>query len=342
MTTTASTEELFDCRTAFAEALSELAQENPRVVAVCNDSVGSSNLVGFAKAFPNRIVNVGIAEQDMVGVAAGLANAGFVPYVCGAAPFLTGRALEQIKVDIAYSAAHVVLCGMSPGVAYGELGPTHHALEDLSWLRAIADLNIATPADPDQTKAAVRWALQNDVPTYIRVPRTKVPSLGEVPGSPIAALELRQGHDIALLALGPMASAARSAADRLANQGVRARVVVFNSLRPLDSVAIARAAFETRAIVTIEEGTTTGGFGAAVAQWCAENHPIPMRIIGARERFAPTGSAEYLLAHFHLDPEGIATAALEIFNAVNHAPAPHSTPNDSSASSASTYGGDQR
>ena len=139
---------LHDCRRAFADTLIALAREDERVVAVCNDSVGSSNLTMFKAEFPDRMINVGIAEQDLVGVAAGLANGGLIPFVSAAAPFLTARALEQIKVDVAYSQAHVVLCGQSPGMAYGELGPTHHSIEDLSWLRAIADLPVVVPADP--------------------------------------------------------------------------------------------------------------------------------------------------------------------------------------------------
>ena len=148
--------ETFDCRLAFAEELIALAREDDRIVAVCNDSVGSSNLGAFQKEFPDRLINVGIAEQDMVGVGAGLALSGYVPFVCGASPFLTGRALEQIKADVAYSQSPVVLCGMSPGMAYGELGPTHHSIEDLSWLRAIAGLGIVVPADPAETRSAVR------------------------------------------------------------------------------------------------------------------------------------------------------------------------------------------
>src|SRR4029079_2121103 len=148
----------FDCRKAFAEELIALAREDERIVAVCNDSVGSRNLGKFREEFPDRLINVGIAEQDLVGVGAGLANGGMIPFVSAAAPFLTGRALEQIKADIAYSHARVILCGQSPGMAYGELGPTHHSIEDLSWLRAIADLPIVVPADPGQTRAAVRWA----------------------------------------------------------------------------------------------------------------------------------------------------------------------------------------
>jgi deoxyxylulose-5-phosphate synthase len=149
--------ETFDCRQAFAETLIELAHSDSRIVAVCNDSVGSSNLGQFQKLFPDRLINVGIAEQDMVGVSAGLANGGFIPFVCGAAPFLTGRALEQIKVDAAYNGLPIVLCGMSPGMAYGELGPTHHSIEDLSWLRAIDGLAIIVPADPELLRRAFLW-----------------------------------------------------------------------------------------------------------------------------------------------------------------------------------------
>jgi transketolase len=172
-----STVETYDCRKAFADELIRLAREDERIVAVCNDSVGSSNLVGFREEFPDRLINVGIAEQDLVGVGAGLANGGLIPFVSAAAPFLTGRALEQIKADVAYSGVHVVLCGQSPGMAYGELGPTHHSIEDLSWTRAIADLPVLVPADPAQTRAAVRWAAASDGPVYLRVPRFKVPAV---------------------------------------------------------------------------------------------------------------------------------------------------------------------
>src|SRR5208282_4839557 len=195
----------FDCRVAFAETLIELAKTDERIVAVCNDSVGSSNLVGFQKLFPDRLVNVGIAEQNMIGVGAGLANAGFLPFVCGAGPFLTGRALEQIKVDVAYNGFPVVLCGMSPGMAYGELGPTHHSIEDLSWLRAIDGLAIIVPADPAQTRAAVRWAANSGVPSYLRIGRTKAPSVTTDASKAFTfgeASVLRQGSSLTIVATG--------------------------------------------------------------------------------------------------------------------------------------------
>src|SRR5499427_6102059 len=144
-----------DCRVAFAQTLVALAEADPRIVAVANDSVGSSNLKGFQERFPDRLVNVGIAEQNLVGVGAGLANGGLLPFVCGASCFLTGRSLEQVKVDLGYSRSNVKLCGMSSGVAYGELGPTHHSIEDLAWSRAIANMTVIVPADPAETASAL-------------------------------------------------------------------------------------------------------------------------------------------------------------------------------------------
>ncbi len=167
--------ELYDCRDAFENKLRELAAEESRIVAVVNDSVGSSKLNQFGQMYPVRLVNVGIAEQNMVGVGAGLANGGLIPFVCGASPFLTGRALEQIKVDLAYSNNNVKLCGMSSGMAYGELGPTHHSIEDMAWLRAIANMTVIVPADPVETEQVVEVAVHTDGPMFIRLSRLPVP-----------------------------------------------------------------------------------------------------------------------------------------------------------------------
>ena len=308
------TRETFDCRVAFAEELIALARADERIVAVCNDSVGSSNLVGFAAEFPDRLVNVGIAEQNMVGVGAGLATSGYIPFVCGAAPFLTGRALEQIKADVAYSESPVVLCGMSPGMAYGELGPTHHSIEDLSWLRAIAGLGIVVPADPAQTRDAVRWAAGAATPVYLRIGRFKVPAV-----TPEGAVftygssdQLVDGDDVAIIATGAMVSRAVDAALVLRERGVAARVVNMSTIAPLDVDAVRRAMRETGGIVTVEEATTTGGLGAAVAQVVVEEHPVPMRLLGIRREFAPTGDTAYLLGHFGLTVDGIAAAALAV------------------------------
>jgi transketolase len=222
--------------------------------------VGSSNLTTFKAEFPDRMINVGIAEQDLVGVAAGLANGGLIPFVSAAAPFLTARALEQIKVDVAYSQAHVVLCGQSPGMAYGELGPTHHSIEDLSWLRAIADLPVVVPADPAQTVQAVRWAAANLGPSYVRIPRFPVPDVTP-PGSPFLpgqAIQLTDGNDVTIIAAGTMVSRALQAAELLRQEDIQARVLNIIFVEPLDTYAILTAAAQTAGIVTAEEATTTG------------------------------------------------------------------------------------
>ena len=304
---------LHDCRVAFAETLAALARENPKIVAVCNDSVGSSNLNAFQREFPDRLVNVGIAEQNMVGVAAGLANGGFVPFVCCAGPFLTGRALEQIKADVAYNHYGVVLCGHSPGMSYGELGPTHHSIEDFTWMRALTDLTVLSPADPKQTRDAVRWAASAGRPVYMRVGRFKVPDVTppDAPFEPGRALTLRDGRDVTIVATGVLVSRALDAADRLAGRGISARVLNMACIAPLDEDTVRLAARETRGIVTAEEAITTGGLGAAVAAVVVRDCPTRMRILGV-PHFAPTGSAQFLLDHFGLNAEGIETAALEL------------------------------
>ncbi|MEU7738968.1 transketolase C-terminal domain-containing protein [Nonomuraea sp. NPDC049158] len=317
MTALAEQAPTFDCRVDFGEELAALARADERIVAVCNDSVGSSNLVKFREEFPDRLINVGIAEQDLVGVSAGLANAGFIPFVSAAAPFLTGRALEQIKADVAYSDRHVVLCGQSPGMAYGELGPTHHSIEDLSWMRAVPGLRIVVPADPSQTRDAVRWAAASGLPSYIRIPRFKVPAVTPA-GAPFEAgraTRLAEGDDVTVIAIGTMVSRALDAAALLRAEGLTARVVNMTFVEPLDVAEVVAAAEQTGAIITAEEGLLSGGLGAAVAKVVAERHPVPVRMLGV-PTFAPTGSTSFLLDHFGLNAEGIVKAAREALGRV--------------------------
>jgi transketolase len=311
---------LHDCRKAFAETLIALAREDDRIVAVCNDSVGSSNLTGFKAEFPDRMINVGIAEQDLVGVGAGLANGGMIPFVSAAAPFLTGRALEQIKADVAYSQARVVLCGQSPGFAYGELGPTHHSIEDLSWLRAVADLPVVVPADPVQTEQAVRWAAANPGPSYLRISRSPVPDVipPDSPFQPGRALQLTEGNDVTVIATGTMVSPALQAARSLRLDGIGARVLNVAFVEPLDTDAVLAAAAQTSGIVVAEEATTTGGLGAAVAMLTAQRSPAHLRILGVHRCFAPTGSTAYLLEYFGLTADHIAAAARDILAHAGH------------------------
>jgi transketolase len=303
---------LFDCRDAYARTLEALAAEDPRVVAVVNDSVGSSKLGKFRDRFPERVINVGIAEQNMVGVGAGLANGGKIPFVSGAACFLTGRALEQIKADVAYSAANVKLCGISSGVAYGELGATHHSIEDLAWLRPMRGLTVIVPSDPWETAEAVKAAAASDQPTFIRISRMPVPELEHRAPFQIGKAEiLRDGADVAIIATGTLVHRALQAADILAAEGVQARVVNMATIAPLDEAAIVAAATACGAVVTAEEHVVRGGLGGAVAEVLAVQRPTPMRIVGF-DGFQPTGSAEWLMERAGLTAAGLAAAAREV------------------------------
>jgi transketolase len=309
---TPQTPERFDCRNAFAQTLESLAEADSRIATVVNDSVGSSKLGGFGKRFPDRQVNVGIAEQTLVGVGAGLANGGLVPFVSGASCFLTGRALEQIKADVAYSNTNVKLCGQSSGVAYGELGPTHHSIEDLAWLRPMTNLTILVPADPWETAEAVKFAAAHEGPVFIRVSRMPVPEL-LVPDRvfrPGKAELLREGSDLAILACGTTVHSALQAAEALAADGISARVLNVSSINPLDVEAIVAAA-KTGAIVTVEEHSVRGGLGSAVAEVVATHCPVPMEILGF-PGFVPTGSVEWLFEHFGLTATGIEAAMRKV------------------------------
>ena len=303
----------FDCRKAWASTLETLAAEDDRIVAVVNDSVGSSNLGGFQKAFGDRLINVGIAEQNMVGVGAGLANGGRIPFVSAASCFLSGRALEQIKADVAYSDYNVKLVGQSSGIAYGELGATHHSIEDFAWLRALGPLTLIAPADPWETEMAVRWAAAHEGPVYLRLSRMKVPDLGpdaygDLDFTPGKARVMRKGAHVTLLACGTTVHLALQAADRLAEVEIAARVLSVHTLNPLDDDSVLAAANETGALVTVEEGLVRGGLGGAVAELTAAYRPVPVERVGF-DGFQTTGDVAWLFQQAGLTPEGIAEAA---------------------------------
>ncbi|MEZ5753435.1 MAG: transketolase C-terminal domain-containing protein [Paracoccaceae bacterium] len=298
-----------DCRNIWVSTLEQLAEADPRIVAVVNDSVGSSKLNSFQKRFPDRLINVGIAEQVMVGIGAGLANGGQIPFVSAASCFITGRALEQVKADIAYAGFNVKLVGQSSGVAYGELGATHHSIEDFAWLRPLTNLTVITPADAWETAEAVKWAAAHDGPVYLRLSRMPVPDL-QIPDRrfrPGKAELVRQGGDVTLIACGTTVHLAAGAAERLADVGISARVLNFSTLNPLDEEALHEAA-ATGAIVTVEEASVRGGLGGAVAEFTAAHRPVPVERVGF-PGFLPTGSVDWLFREYGLSPEGIAAAA---------------------------------
>lgn len=305
------TASLYDCRDAFTLTLEDLAATDANIVAVCNDSVGSSKLGNFRDKFPERLINVGIAEQNMVGVGAGLANGGKIPFVCAASPFLTGRALEQIKADVAYSETNVKLVGISAGMAYGELGPTHHSIEDFAWIRALPNVPVIAPADRHETAAAIRWAAAHRGGCFLRLSRVGVPDL--LPEGHVFELGkanlLRDGADLTLIANGVLTHRVMMAAALLDAQGISARVLNMASVRPIDQDAILGAATDTGAILTCEEHTIFGGLGSSVAEVVVDNLPVPMTRLGVPGVFAHTASANTLLDDFGMSPEAIAESA---------------------------------
>src|SRR5688500_12370730 len=304
--------DLFDCRDAFSRTIESLAEADPRIVTVVSDSVGSSKLVNFGKRWPERMVNVGIAEQTLVAVGAGLANGGKVPFVSAASCFLTARAMEQIKADVAYSNVNVKLIGQSSGVAYGELGPTHHSIEDMAWLRLLTGLTLIVPSDPWETEQAIRAAAAMEGPVFVRVSRMRVPAIARANRRfEIGKAEvLADGDDLAIICNGVMVHRALAAAEMLRGRGVAARVINMSTVNPLDEAAIIDAA-KTGAVLTIEEHSMRGGLGGAVSEVVTAHDPVPMRIMGF-PGFLPTGSAEWLLEHFGLNAQGIAVAAEEL------------------------------
>ena len=302
-------EGLYDCREAWVATLEALAAEDDRIVTVVNDSVGSSKLGGFQQKFPERTINVGIAEQCMVGVSAGLANGGRIPFVSAASCFLTGRALEQIKADIVYAGFNVKLIGQSSGVAYGELGPTHHSIEDFAWLRPLAGLTVIAPADAWETAEAVKWAAAHEGPVYIRLSRMPVPSL-DLAGRVFRvgkAEVVRPGQHATIIACGTTVHLAAAASDALRAEGMNVRVLNMATINPLDEAAVLAAAAETGAIVTVEEASVRGGLGGAVAELTSANHPVPVERVGF-PGFVPTGSVDWLFKEFGLSSEGIGAA----------------------------------
>jgi len=296
-----------DCRESFAATIMRLAAHDDRIVAVFNDSISSSNLKAFEAQFPERTFNVGIAEQNMIGVAAGLANAGLIPVVCAASCFLCGRAFEQIKVDIGYSNVNVKLFGMSPGFAYGALGATHHSPEDIALIQSIPNILIGVPCDPDETASAVEAVVRHQGPTFLRILRTPVAPI--LPAdrnlSFGSSVTLKRGSDVLLVASGLMVHEAYAAAKLLEDARVSCGVIAATSIRPFDVESLVHEMKAYRYVVTVEEGYALGGLGGRVAQIVATHDPKILMQLGATD-FAPTGSTEEVLRHFDLDAAGIA------------------------------------
>lgn len=279
----------------FSETLQSLAGKDKDIIVVTSDSRGSGKLVPFGKRFPGQIVEVGIAEQNLVGIAAGLASAGKKVFAVSPACFLTARSLEQIKNDVAYSGQPVTLVGISAGVSYGPLGSTHHSLHDLAVLRAIHNLTIVTPADNFETEEAVKLAAAEDHPVYLRFGKKPMPMLPASPGSEGFAFGkgrvIREGGDIALVANGETVYPALLAAIKLEEEHrIQATVVSMHTVKPLDQQLLAKLATSSGAILTVEEHSVCGGLGEACASFLLEQgFHKPFRIMGIPDEYTVTG-----------------------------------------------------
>lgn len=299
----------------FAATLAELARADRNVLAVCSDSRGSGKLTAFGKELPGQLVEVGIAEQNLVGVAAGLASCGKTVFAVSPACFLTARALEQIKNDVAYSDQPVTLVGISAGVSYGALGATHHSIHDLAALRAIHNLTIVVPADTHETRCAVRAAAKAEHPVYLRFGKRPLPDL-HTPGTRFEfgkAITIRRGKDVTFIACGETVRHAVDAAGVLGGEGVSAGVISMHTVKPLDAQAVLAAAKSSRAIITVEEHSVHGGLGEACAAVLADSGArVAFAIVGFPDEYMVTGSQLEIFAHYGLSAEGLARQAREL------------------------------
>lgn len=300
----------------FADTLLELARADRNVLAVTSDSRGSGKLGPFGQVLPQQIVEVGIAEQNLVGIAAGLGSCGKKVFAVSPACFVTARALEQIKNDICYSDHPVVVVGISAGVSYGALGTTHHSLHDFAVLRAINNITIVAPADNVETRAAVRAAAAHDRPVYLRFGKAPLYTLpaAEQTFAFGRARELRGGNDVAFLATGEtVVHALLAAAELEETAGLRCRVLSVPTVKPLDQPAVLRAARECRAVITVEEHLVHGGLGEAVAAVLAQSGGAGrFRIVGIPDESTVTGSQADIFRHYGITMEGLAQTARDL------------------------------
>ncbi len=297
---------------AFAGALTELAKGNRHVLAVTSDSRGSGKLGPLAAELPKQIIEVGIAEQNLVGIAAGLASAGKVVYAVSPACFLTARALEQIKNDVAYSDNPVKLIGISAGVSYGALGTTHHSLHDLAALRAINNLDIIVPADNCEAREAIRAVASRTRPVYVRFGKAAMYDLhGANARFEIGkAIMLREGKDVAFVATGETVVHALLAAGQLASEGISASVLSMHTIKPLDSERLLRLGRECGAVVTVEEHLVNGGLGEACATVLLEAGVKTLFArVGIPDEYTVTGSQADIFRHYGISMEGLAETA---------------------------------
>ena len=301
-------------RDGFGEGLIELGRDNKDVVVLSADLTDSTRAAWFKKQFPDRFFGLGVAEQDMMGAAAGFALMGKIPFACTFGVFASGRAWDQIRVSIAYMNLNVKIAGTHGGISVGPDGATHQAVEEIALMRIIPNMTVVVPCDALEAKRATVEAAKLKGPVYLRLGRSGVPvitrqedlfKIGK-------ANTLRDGRDLSIFACGQMVSEALWAADELAKSGIKARVINLHTPKPIDRDAIIKAALETGAIVTAEEHTVMGGMGSAIAEVVVQSCPVPMKMVGMQNRFGVSGEPEELFKYFGLTASEIVKAAKEV------------------------------
>lgn len=299
-------------RKAFTETLLELARADERIFALATDSRGSVTLGDFARELPHQFVECGIAEQNAVGIAAGLTLEGVIPFVAGPASFYSTRAAEQVKVDVAYAGRNVKVIGVSGGVSYGALGGTHHAVQDVALMRAVPGLQVILPCDANQTAALTRALAESPVPAYVRMGRGDVADVygKDAPFEIGKANLLRDGADGAIIACGEMVAPALHAAELLAGEGIAVKVIDMHTIKPLNEAAVLAAA-ETGFVLTVEEHSVKGGLGGAVAEVLCQKRPVAMQILGLPDDVLFSGTSAQMFEYYGLTPSGIAQAVRE-------------------------------
>lgn len=301
-------------RDAYGETLKRLGAVNPEIVVLDADLSSSTKTSVFAKEYKDRFFNTGIAEANMIGVAAGLASAGKIPFASTFAVFGAGRAYEQIRNSVCYPKLNVKIAVTHAGLTVGEDGATHQMLEDICLMRALPNMTVVVPADATETEAVITWAASYDGPVYIRLGRAKCEDI--MPTIRFFTLgkstKLNDGNDLTIIACGIMVAKAVEAASILKSRGITARVINMSSIKPIDKEAIIKAAKETGAVITCEEHTVMGGLGGAVAEVICKNFPVPMAMIGTEDTFGESGKADDLLKKYGLTVEHIVEESIRI------------------------------
>ena len=303
-----------DTRSGFGEGLLEAGRRNPKVVAFCADLTGSLKMGDFAKEFPERFFQTGIAEANMIDMAAGMALSGFVPFTGTFAAFATGRVYDQIRQSVAYSNKNVKIAASHAGVTLGEDGATHQILEDIGMMKMLPNMTVIVPCDFNQTKNATLAAAEYDGPVYLRFGRPKVPNFTPVDEKFVIgkAQMLQEGTDVTIFACGHLVWKAIEALPILKNRGINAELINIHTIKPLDVEAVLKSVRKTRCVVTAEEHQCNGGLGDSIAQVLALNMPCPMEMVAVNDEFGQSGTPDELLKAYHLDTPDIVEAVKKV------------------------------